>query len=325
MFTLTPSPVLCIIFVESDSHPHSFIQSVITFYRLQKSQMHRFRALSCILLIALAFAFTDALSIPQGSRQNLVFRNVDDIVGWNEGTKIERLVKSKPKPKPKPAPAPASTPIPKSNPKPSSDTLTPTPTSSKSAVPPGPASPSATTGSHSNTGCRTSGRITVWPSSSASSIRLELPNPTKAYDACDLPDLDCFTTFDGFSEVPDPEPWETYEKGKSIARSTRDQSEPGLRSSHPQRLLEKRGDRDYTVILGTAGSLAIESLGYPCRSKIFTDSVAKKLNIKAHAYQFKPNQDMGNYIIEDLKLTPGSPAIEDFVVEHIIEVLSLVS
>lgn len=90
-------------------------------------------------------------------------------------------------------------------------------------------------------------------------------------------------------------------------------------ASHRQRStlydLQKRSDRPYEVFDG----LVIESLGYPSREKIFTDSRAKKQKLQAHAYQFKPNQGIGDFIVEDLKKTPTGVAIQSFVVEHIIE------
>lgn len=153
----------------------------------------------------------------------------------------------------------------------------------------------------------------------ASRIKLEVPHSTKAYDACRLPGIDCFGEFNGFAEVRDPEVWNVYGETEPAVRTVDEQYEAfsGQRSTSYD--LEKRGDRPYEVFSG----LVIESLGYPSRDKIFTDVRVKKQKLQPHAYQFKPNQRIGDFIVEDLKKTPKGPAIKSFVVEHIIEVTQL--
>ena len=271
---------------------------------------------SWLLLVGYFLFLSNALHIPRDARNDLVYRNVD-LSHEFKALDLERRAKPKPKPQPQPAPKPS----PKPNSQTSSKAPAPEP-SSKAVAPPKPITPSPSTKPTSVAECSKSGKFTVCPSSSiaASSIRLEVPRPTIAYDACNLPGIDCFGDLEGFKEIKDPEDWPDYEKGKSIARSIDDPAEASTELWLSHRSLQKRGDREYEVFGTGAGSLVIESLGYPGRSKLFTDSRAKKYKLKAHAYQFKPNQDVGGFIVEDLKTTPGTTAIEDFVVEHIIEV-----
>lgn len=271
---------------------------------------------SWLLLLAYLLVLSDALNIPPGIRDGLIQGDFQPPSNF-QVIDLERRAKPKHKPKPQTAPQPAPT----SNSKPSSKAAITKP-SHKAAVPPKATTPSPSAKPTNVAKCSTSGKFTVCPSSyvSASSIKLEIPRPTKAYDACNLPEIDCFGEFEGFKEVKDPEDWPDYSKAKSTARSIHEPQDGHTKSWLSQRSLQKRGDREYEVFGTGADSLKIESLGYPGRSKLFTDSRAKKSKLTAHAYQFKPNQGVGGFLVQDLKTTPGAAAIEDFVVEHIIEV-----
>ncbi|KAF2175365.1 hypothetical protein K469DRAFT_68166 [Zopfia rhizophila CBS 207.26] len=148
--------------------------------------------------------------------------------------------------------------------------------------------------------CTKSGSFTLCASSSvlsSVSISLEVPRPTNAFNPCELPGVDCYGNFEGYNGVQDEETeWELYVKNST-------------------RKFAKRGDRGYDPNIG-AETIHIESLGYPAPGKLFTDSVAKKLSLQAHAYNFNTDK-MDDFSVKDEKKSPSDTT--GWVVEHIIE------
>lgn len=155
----------------------------------------------------------------------------------------------------------------------------------------------------------------------------DVPRPTLAFDACDLPDSDCYGSFDDFEGLED-NPLIYGEGSLEDGRlptnpSPINQTDPSTNQTAPwtnltrRFALEKR-DRKYDVNLGGAlGTLQIESLGYPGPQDLFEDGKGKKLT--AHAYDFK-SKNVDDYAVKDAYVKPGKA--HTWAVEHVIEVSS---